>query len=293
MKTIYLTNKDDIQGVINSLNNEPHTLILSNGIYRNNFLINSNNLIIKGESRDKTIIISNKHANQVNRDLRTNITFRTETLKVTASTVTLLNLTIQNDSGMGPGVGQGVALSIYGTDVKVINCNIIGTHDTIFLGPLPLDLIDRYQGMIDFNFTHYDNPKHFFYNCKITGTVDFIFGSGESIFYKCEIISLKQGYLLAPSTYANSQLGLIIYNCTIINKDANPTYLARPWREHGYVAFINNEFIGSFNEARFNQWNKNVYRLYEHPYVSSKLGKPLPLNDLLLIESKIKTFLNS
>lgn len=291
MKTIYLSNNDNIQRILDNLDDVPYKIILKAGIYLQNIIIRNSNLIITGESKDETIIISNKHANQVNRDLNTNITFRTETVKVTGSNITFSNLTIKNDSGMGIGVGQGVALSLYGNNIKVIDCNILGTHDTIFLGPLPLDLIDRYQNIMTFDFKHYDNPSHFFYNSKITGTVDFIFGSGASIFYKCEIISLKSGYLLAPSTYKESRIGLVIYNCIITNLDNNPTYLARPWREYGYAAFISNKFVGNFNLDRFDQWNKDNYRLYEYPYIKSRLGKELPKEDLLLIDQLIANYL--
>lgn len=293
MNKIYLTNKDNIQNILNSLNEGAYTIFLKDGIYRQNFIVSKNNITFKGESRKNTIIISNKHANQVNRDLLTNVTFRTETIRVTGSNITFDNLTIENDSGLGPGVGQGVALSLYGNNAKIKNCNIIGTHDTLFLGPLPLDLIDRYQNMINFDFEHFNNPKHFIYKSKIVGTVDFIFGSGESIFYQCEIIALKSGYLLAPSTYESSSLGLVIYDCRITNLDSKPTYLARPWREHGYAAFINNTFIGNFHNERFEQWSKQTFRLYEHPYIQSTLGKPIPKEDLLLIESIINNYLSS
>lgn len=291
MKNLYLTNKDNIQNILNTLDEGAYTINLKDGLYRQNFIISKNNITFKGESRENTIIVSNKHANQVNRDLNTNITFRTETIRVTGSNVIFENLTIKNDSGLGPGVGQGVALSLYGDNARIIDCNIVGTHDTLFLGPLPLDLIARYQNIITFDFKHFSSPKHFFYNCTITGTVDFIFGSGESIFYRCEIIALKGAYILAPSTYEDSRLGLIVIECNITNIDDKPTYLARPWREHGYAAFINNTFSGNFHEDRFEQWNKSNYRLYEYPYVKSKLGKVLPNEDLNLINNLISSYL--
>lgn len=290
MNTIHLTNKDNLQTILDQLDKTPTTIFLKDGIYRQNIVITNDNLTFIGESH-KTIIISNKHARQVNYDLTPNVTFRTETVRVTGSNIKFENLTIQNDSGLGPGVGQGVALSIYGNNVSLNNCHILGTHDTIFLGPLPLDLMERYKNMIVFDFKHYDNPVHFFNNCRIDGTVDFIFGSGTSIFYNCEINALSKGYLLAPSTYINNQIGLVLYNCVVNNLSNDPVYLARPWREHGYSAFINTTFNGIFEDKRFHQWEKNNYRLYELPYVESSLGKPLPEHDLVKIDEIIKSYI--
>lgn len=294
MKTLNLTSNDNIQQVLDNLSNEPVTIILSDGVYRQNIIIRKDNINIIGESRNGTIIVSNKHAKQVNKDLKVNVTFRTETVRVTGSNVSFENLTIQNDSGLGPGVGQGVALSLYGDNIKVSNCNILGTHDTIFLGPLPLDLIDRYtrQEILVFDFKHYDSPKHFFINSFIEGTVDFIFGSSTAIFYKCNIHALKEGYILAPSTYENNPIGIVFYECEITNKSNDPIYLARPWREHGYTAIINSKFNGLIESKRYHPWDKKHMRLYEYPYVKSELGKELPENDLILINNIIKEFGN-
>lgn len=294
MKTYTLSNKDNIQEFLDNLSNEPTTIFLTKGTYRQNIIIRRDNINLIGESRNETIIVSNKHAKQVNKDLQVNVTFRTETLRITGSNIKLNNLTIQNDSGLGPGVGQGVALSLYGDNIIVNDCNILGTHDTIFLGPLPLDLIDRYtkQEILTFDFKHYDSPKHYFYNSHIEGTVDFIFGSSTAIFNKCTIHALKKGYILAPSTYHNNDIGIVLYDCDITNKTNDKVYLARPWREHGYTAIVNSRISGPIEDNRYHDWSKNNMRLYELPYVQSSLGKELPNKDLITIESIIKSFSN-
>lgn len=288
MINLYLNSNNSIQETLNSLKpNTAYTIHLSAGIYRENIIIRNDNLTFIGSGFD-TIIVANKHAKQINLDLKPNITFRTETVRVLSSNVSFKNLTIQNDSGIGPGVGQGVALSLYGNKCRLTDCQILGTHDTIFLGPLPLDLIERYQDIITFDFKHYDSPLHLFNNCKISGTVDFIFGSGKAIFYRCEINALAKGYIVAPSTYKHNPIGIVLYECTINNLANEPVYLARPWREDAYVAFINNTFNGLFESERFHDWEKNNFRFYEIPYIKSKLGSAIPNEDLVRINLILK-----
>lgn len=63
---------------------------------------------------------------------------------------------------------QAVALRISGDKAAFHNCKFIGFQDT---------LCD-------------DMGRHFFRNCYIEGTVDFIFGNGQSLYLVLLIISL-------------------------------------------------------------------------------------------------------
>lgn len=116
--------------------------------------------------------------------------FRTWTLIVTAPHVTISNLIIENSAGDGKKVGQAVALHLYNDDIKVINCILKAHQDTIFVGPLPDDLIIRYIGLLPLDEReHSSDFHHTFQDCHIIGDVDFIFGCGASTFSNCIIES--------------------------------------------------------------------------------------------------------
>lgn len=64
-------------------------------------------------------------------------TFRTYTLFLDAPDITLCNLTVENAAGAGKEVGQAIALYAEGEGIRVENCRLIGSQDTLFTGPLP------------------------------------------------------------------------------------------------------------------------------------------------------------
>ena len=105
------------------------------------------------------------------------MTFRTYTMLIKAPHITLTNLTIENIAGEGHIVGQAVALHLYADDINIFNCTLKAHQDTIFLGPLSQDLIERYVGLLPEDERVYESQfHHTLKNCTIYGTVDFIFG---------------------------------------------------------------------------------------------------------------------
>ena len=76
------------------------------------------------------------------------MTFRTYTMLIKAPHFTLSNLTIENTAGEGHIVGQAVALHLYADDINLFNCTLKAHQDTIFLGPLFQDLIERYVDLL-------------------------------------------------------------------------------------------------------------------------------------------------
>ena len=81
-----------------------------------------------------------------------------------------------------------------------------------------------------------DGINNVFSNCIIYGNVDFIFGKAYAVFSECKIISLAEGIIAAPSTLAESNLGLVFYKCEFKcseNVKSGTVYLARPWHPGG------------------------------------------------------------
>ncbi len=198
-------------------------------------------------------------------------TFRSYTLLVDGDNICFKNCVFENTAGCGKDVGQAIALYLDGDNITLENCSLRGHQDTLFLAPLP----DK--EIIPGGFT---GPKQFsertrrtfhFKNCKIEGGVDFIFGGATAYFEGCEFVSVEKGYVFAPSTPADVEIGFVATNCRFTAAEGvekGSCFIARPWRNHGYVR-IENCFLGEhINPLGFDDWGKSeaheVIRFYEY-----------------------------
>lgn len=186
-------------------------------------------------------------------------TFRTYTVLVDGNNVCFKNCVFENTAGKGQDVGQAIALYLDGDGITLENCILKGHQDTLFLAPLP----DK--EIIPGGFT---GPKQFterkrrtvhFKNCIIEGGVDFIFGGATAYFDNCEFVSVEEGYVFAPSTPCDVQVGFVARNCKFNAKEGiekGSCYIARPWRNHAYIK-LENCYLGEhINQLGFDDWGK-------------------------------------
>lgn len=291
MHKIILTPTDNINIALNEFNiNDPLEIILTPGEYRQKVKISHSNITLRGLEKENTKIIYNDFSHKIHEDdgLLYN-TFRTATLTITGSNVSIENLTIENDSGYGPLIGQALAVAVYGTGNKFDTCHLVGHQDTLFIGPLPIELTERYAHILPADERTTVVGKHKFENCTIEGDVDFIFGSGDALFTNCNVLLTRKGYVTAPSHYHENQLGFIFYKCKISNVSDSTMVLGRPWRDYGRVTFIDCQITGLI-ENRYNDWSKEHFYFYEHPYVEDKLNHPITENKLKELLDQIKSW---
>ena len=207
---------------------EYHKVIfVKKGIYKEKLVIPSwlTNIEICGEDCDNTIITYDDHANITSPDIIPGKlapigTFRTYTLKIEGSDITLSNITIENNSAR---LGQAVALHTEGDRLRFFNCRFLGHQDTVYTGVANTHLL--------------------FADCYIEGTTDFIFGPSTAWFEKCTIHCKADSYITAASTPRSVEYGYVFNNCTItIAPNVNKVYLGRPWRDYAYTVFMNCTF---------------------------------------------------
>lgn len=277
MIKLFLTNQDDIQQQLSEypLNLEIH-LFLASGIYHQKLKLKHHHLKIFGSKTGVTRIVFADYSYKMHRDGLLYNTFRTETVMLLGHHIEIYDLEIENAAGSGFTIGQAVALSIYSSYAYLENCKLIGHQDTLFSGPLPVDLCERYDQFLPIEERNTHQTHHHFKACTIEGDVDFIFGSGTAYFESCNIIATSKGYISAPSTYPSFPYGFIFDQCQIISRsNFEDVYLARPWRADGAALFLNCKFEGLFHPERFEAWNQSVMRFIEYPYVHSLLASPL------------------
>ncbi|GMP52189.1 hypothetical protein CsSME_00018103 [Camellia sinensis var. sinensis] len=111
---------------------------------------------------------------------------------------------------------QAVALRLSGDKAMLYKVQILGAQDT---------LLD-------------DNGSHYFYQCHIQGTVDFIFGSSKSLYQDCVLHSTATRFGAIAAHHRNSEdedTGFSFVNCTI-NGTGN-ILLGRAWGDYSRAIY--------------------------------------------------------
>lgn len=278
---IRVTPADDLQAVFDTAP-ENTEIRLAPGIYRQKVVIRTPGLTLVGAGGDETVIVYDDYARKRDFLGAEFNTFRTYTLAVCADHVTIRDLSIVNDALHPEIKGQEVALSVVADDFLMENCTLTSTQDTLFVGPLPSDLIGRYEGFLNDELRRGGNLTQRFRNCRIEGTVDFIFGRGCAEFEDCEIRSLADarniGYVAAPAHELHQSRGLTFRTCRFTCEaevESGSIYLARPWRDYGMATFENCIYGRHIAAAGFDKWSgtnrDRTARFYESPAVPGRV----------------------
>lgn len=237
-------NIDDAIEVCRAFMDYHKVIFVKKGTYKEKLVIPQwlTNIEICGEDRNQTIITWDDHANikaditplTATGEAKKIGTFRTFTLKIQGSGITLKNITIENNSAR---LGQAVALHTEGDRLTFVNCRFLGHQDTIYTGNAKTRL--------------------FFVNCYIEGTTDFIFGPSTAWFENCHIFCKANSYITAASTPQDVPYGYIFNNCRITAADnVDKVYLGRPWRDYGYTLFMNCELPRQIRPEGWHHWQK-------------------------------------
>jgi pectinesterase len=209
------------------------TIFVRNGTYKEKIVLPTYvcNVHIIGESRDHTIITYDDHAN-----INQMGTFRTYTFLIRGNDITIENLSIENAA---EPLGQAVALHLEGDRIIIRNCRLLGNQDTIYTGR--------------------ENCRHYFEDCYIEGTTDFIFGPSTAWFEYCEIHCKKNSYITAASTPKNTTFGYIFNRCNItLAENVTAMYLGRPWRPYAMTLFMNCNLPEGINPAGWDNWRSEA-----------------------------------
>ncbi|OUP07097.1 pectinesterase family protein [Collinsella sp. An2] len=133
---------------------------------------------------------------------------------------TAYGITFQNDYNVVDHAEEGkqtpaVAFDSKADKIVLRNCSFIGRQDTLYV-----------EGA---------GNRVYAENCRIDGTVDFIFGDADAYFDKCTINMVAfpgrtSGYYTAPNT-KKGYTGLVFNDCTLTaDSSLKDVYLGRPWQ---------------------------------------------------------------
>ncbi|RAL43824.1 hypothetical protein DM860_014325 [Cuscuta australis] len=209
------------------------------GVYRENVEVpkKKTNIMFLGDGRTNTIITGNRNV------VDGTTTFHSATVAAVGPGFLARDITFQNTAGQEKH--QAVALRV-GSDLSAFyRCDILAYQDTLYV----------------------HSNRHFFVECLIAGTVDFIFGNGAAVFQDCDIHARRPGpgqknMITAQGRKDPGQnTGIVIQNCRIgatsdLKPDqANfPTYLGRPWKEFSRTVIMQSSISDVVHPAGWHEW---------------------------------------
>lgn len=176
-------------------------------------------ITLQGDGADSTIIRWSDTAGTLGPDGKALGTYSSATVAVNSPYFIAKNISFQNTAPVPPpgAVGrQAVALRITGDTASFFGCSILGAQDTLY------DHVGR----------------HYFKDCYIEGSVDFIFGNGLSLYEGCSLhgISNTYGAVTAQKRDNSSQdTGFAFVRSRVTGSGA--FYLGRAWGSFSRVIF--------------------------------------------------------
>ncbi|KAF5463037.1 hypothetical protein F2P56_018986 [Juglans regia] len=213
-----------VQKAIDSLPVFTHCRVvisISAGIYREKVEIPASMayITLEGAGADNTIIEWDDTADRMGQSGRPLGTFASATFAVDALYFIAKNITFKNKAPSPPSGAlgkQAVALRVSADTAAFFGCKIIGAQDTLY----------DHKG------------RHYFKDCFIEGSVDFIFGNGLSLYKDCHLHAITSSYGALTAQKRQSLLeetGFSFVNCKVTGSGA--LYLGRAWGTFSRVVF--------------------------------------------------------
>ncbi|XP_047182694.1 pectinesterase/pectinesterase inhibitor PPE8B-like [Vigna umbellata] len=217
---------------------------IKKGLYTENVEIKKKkwNIMMIGEGMDDTVISGNLSRT------KNLTTYRTATFAVNGRGFIATDISFRNTAG--PERNQSVALRS-DSDLSVfLRCGIFGYQDSLYAHSL----------------------RQFYRECKISGTVDFIFGHASAVFQNCTILvkkgihNQKNTITAQGETLPHGSSGFSIQFCNIsADHDLLPsvnttsTYLGRPWKNYSRAVFMQSYISEVLSPEGWLEWEGSLY----------------------------------
>ena len=249
---------------------------IRNGRYREKLTVDRPRVTLRGESRNGVVLTYDASADTPSPGGGTFGTRGSYTLRIVAPDFRAEHITIENAFDYPANAAkaaddpskikntQGVAvMTDLGNDRAVFDdVRILGHQDTLFV----------------------NSGRTWFHACEIAGSVDFIFGAGQSVFEACDIVSrdrgsaTNNGYVTAPSTAESQPYGLLFLHSRLkkerVEMAAGSVALGRPWHPFAdpqavgsavFIACEMEDHIGAKGWERMSSVDSTGTRIWYEP----------------------------
>ena len=199
---------------------QPYRIRIARGYWREKLVIDKPNVHLVGADRHACVIGYDAAAGHRRPDGEPWGTWGCASVTVRAPGFAATDLTIENAfdylahlraptlETVGSNGAQAVALMLdAGSDrVRLERVDVVGHQDTLFV----------------------DAGRSLLRDCRVSGSVDFVFGGGVCVLERCEIVSRfrpgkeRQGYIAVPSTPASQAHGLVFRACRLLREPEVP-----------------------------------------------------------------------
>ncbi|KAK1695158.1 hypothetical protein QYE76_011855 [Lolium multiflorum] len=240
VRSIFVNNKQaadfkSVQAAIDSIplgNNQWIRIHVAAGVYFEKVLVplNKSFILLEGEGKDQTFIEWADHAGG-DTVTASSPTFTSYPTDFMARDISFKN-TYDGVSNMAPAVAALVA----GDRSSFYRCGFISVQDTLS------DLFGR----------------HYYENCYIEGSTDFIFGNGQTIFQGCEVSTgrsaVTPGFITAHGRNSAQDGTGFVFNGGKVS-GVTPAYLGRAWRAYARVIFYQTDMSDVVVSQGWDAWN--------------------------------------
>ncbi|KAJ9559344.1 hypothetical protein OSB04_013958 [Centaurea solstitialis] len=228
---------NSLQNAVNAVPDLSQTttlIILDSGTYREKVKVNKTktNLIIQGQSYLDTAIAWNDTSHS------SGGTYYSYTVGIFAPKFVAYNVSFKNTSpeNIGGEGRQAVALRIVGDQAAFYGCGFYGFQDTL----------------------HDDEGRHYFKDCFIQGSIDFIFGNARSLYKGCTLNAVGTGAGITGAITAHGRdskdkkTGFSFLQCRIEGR--GKVWLGRAWGVYATTVFSNTFMSEVVSPEGWNDW---------------------------------------
>lgn len=228
-----------VQDAVDAIQQGPATIHINAGTYPERVVIPASlsYITMQGAGMGLTIINYNLKAADIGTDGSPLTAYNAATVSVFASNFVATDITFQNTQPPPPpGVDgyQAPAFRISGDKAAFYRCAFVGAQDT---------LCD-------------DQGRHYFEDCYVEGSIDFIFGNGRSLYKSCQLHSIAQGYgsVAAQDRQSDGEnTGFSFVNCKVTG--SGPIYLGRAMGPYSLIVFSYSSFDNILDPRGWDDWD--------------------------------------
>ncbi|KAG1358871.1 pectinesterase [Cocos nucifera] len=239
-----------------------YVIYVKKGVYKENVEIKKKmwNIMLVGDGLGQTVISGSRNF------VDGWTTYRSATFAASGKGFIARDLTIENTAG--PSKHQAVALRS-DSDLSVYyRCSFLGYQDTLYAHSL----------------------RQFYRDCRVAGTVDFVFGDAAAVFQSCTLLARrplpdqKNSVTAQGRKDPNQNTGFSLQFCNFSADsdlagftNSTATYLGRPWKEYSRTVVMQSYLGVLVRPEGWLEWNGDfaLRTLYYGEYMNYGPGSGL------------------